>query len=61
MSDGTEAVESGAVPCTALFAAEGNPLALGDQESGNRDAQRGVVVETAPSTALEAAEPDLLL
>src|SRR5260221_3586105 len=39
----------------------GNRLPLGDQESVGRDAQRGVVVEAAPSTALEVAEPDLLL
>src|SRR5260221_12754011 len=39
----------------------GNRLPLGDQESVGCDAQRGVVVEAAPSTALEVAEPDLLL
>src|SRR5207342_3891593 len=39
----------------------GNHLSLGDQESIGRDAQRGVVMEAAPSAAFEMAEADLLL
>jgi hypothetical protein len=39
----------------------GDRLPLGDQESVGRDAQRGVVVEAAPSSPFEMPEPDLLL
>src|SRR5674536_388595 len=39
----------------------GNRLPLGDQESVGGDAQRGVVVEAAPPSALEMPKPDLLL
>src|SRR6202163_4174081 len=39
----------------------GNRLPLGDQESVGRDAQRGVMVEAAPSAPFIMAEPDLLL
>ena len=39
----------------------GNRLPLGDQESVGGDAQRGVVMEAAPSAAFEMPEPDLLL
>ena len=39
----------------------GNRLPLGDQESVGGDAQRGVVVEAAPSSALEMPKPNLLL
>src|SRR5450759_1997552 len=38
-----------------------NRLPLGDQESVGRDAQRGVVMETAPPTPFEMSEPELLL
>src|SRR5665647_3366121 len=39
----------------------GNRLPLGDQESVGGDAQRGVVVEAAQSSALEMPKPNLLL
>jgi hypothetical protein len=39
----------------------GNRLPLGDQEPVGCDAQRGVVVEAAPSSSFEVAEADLLL
>src|SRR3954470_17244992 len=39
----------------------GNALPLGDQESVGRDAQRGMMMEAAPSAALEVAKPNLLL
>ena len=39
----------------------GNRLPLGDQEAIGCDAQRGVVMEAAPSAAFEMPEPDLLL
>ena len=41
--------------------AEGESLPLGDQESVGRNAQRGVMVEAAPSASLIVPEPDLLL
>lgn len=34
---------------------------LGDQESAGCDAQRGVVVETAPAASLVMPEPNFLL
>ena len=40
---------------------EGDRLPLGDQESVGGDAQRGVMVEAAPSAPFIMAEPDLLL
>ena len=39
----------------------GNRPPLGDQEPVGRDAQRGVVVEAAPSSPFEMPKPDLLL
>lgn len=39
----------------------GNRFPLGDQESVGGNAQRGVVVEAAPSSPLEMPKPDLLL
>src|ERR1035441_10110506 len=39
----------------------GNRLPLGDQESIGGDAQRGMVVEAAPSSPFEMSQPDLLL
>ena len=39
----------------------GNRRSLEDQESVGCDAQRGVVVEAAPTAAFEVSEPDLLL
>src|ERR1019366_2217640 len=39
----------------------GNRLPLGDQESVGRDAQRGVVMEAAPSAPFEMTASDLLL
>src|SRR5450759_154209 len=39
----------------------GNRLPLGDQEYVGRDAQRGVVMEAAPSAPFEMPESDLLL
>ena len=39
----------------------GNRLPLGDQESVGCNAQRGVVMEAAPTTPFKVAEPNLLL
>ena len=39
----------------------GNRLPLGDQESVGGDAQRGVVMEAAPSAPFEMPKPALLL
>jgi hypothetical protein len=39
----------------------GNRLPLGDQESTSRDAERGVMMEAAPTSSLEMPKPDLLL
>src|SRR5215213_2798515 len=42
-------------------AGRGKAAALGHQEAVGGDAQGGVMVEAAPATALEVAEPQLLL
>src|SRR6266702_9007100 len=39
----------------------GNRLLFGDQESVRRNAQRGMMVEPAPSATLIVIEPDFLL
>ena len=39
----------------------GNRLPLGDQESVGQDAQRGVVMEAAPTPPFEMPEPNFLL
>jgi hypothetical protein len=45
----------------AVLVLRGNRLLFGDQEAVGCDEHRGVVVETAPASALEVAEAEFLL
>jgi hypothetical protein len=58
---GCEGRSSGSIIAWNGVEEQGNRRLLGDQESISGDAQRGVMMEAAPSAPLVVAETDFLL